>query len=124
MKTAEDYATLVVKLQDYDPAIRLQLLSEKDQVVCELPARPNGTKFEFLAPKTYYLRLYFDTNGDGKWTTGDWATKRQPEPVYYFPQKLSLRANWDFEEVFDYKAVSQLDAKPKELRKDAGATKK
>ncbi len=124
MKTAEDYATLLVKLQDYDPAIRLQLLSEKDQVVCELPARPNGTKFEFLAPKTYYLRLYFDTNGDGKWTTGDWATKRQPEPVYYFPQKMSLRANWDFEEVFDYKAVQQLDAKPKELRKDAGATKK
>ncbi len=124
MKTAEDYATLVVKLQEYDPAIRLQLLSEKDQVVCELPARPNGTKFEFLAPKTYYLRLYFDTNCDGKWTTGDWATKRQPEPVYYFPQKMSLRANWDFEEVFDYKAVPQLDAKPKELRKDAGATKK
>ncbi len=124
MKTAEDYATLLVKLVDYDPAIRLQLLNDKDQVVRELPAAPDGTKFEFLAPKTYYLRLYFDLNQDGKWTTGDWATKRQPEPVYYFPQKLTLRANWDFEEVFNYRAIPQLEAKPRELRKDAGATKK
>lgn len=124
MKTLEDYATLLVKLVDYDPAIRLQLLNDKDQVVRELPAAPDGTKFEYLASKTYYLRLYFDLNGDGKWTTGDWAKKRQPEPVYYFPQKLSLRANWDFEEIFNYRGIPQLEAKPRELRKDAGATKK
>lgn len=124
LKTAEDYSVLLVRLKDYDPRIRLQLLNEKDQPVRELPALPDGTKFEYLAPKTYYLRLYFDLNGDGKWTTGDWATKRQPEPVYYFPYKLTLRANWDFEETFDYLARPQLDAKPTELRKDAGATKK
>lgn len=124
LKTAEDYSTLLIRLPDYDPRIRLQLLSEKDQPVRELPAREEGTKFEYLAPKTYYLRLYFDLNGDGRWTTGDWATKRQPEPVYYFPAKLSLRANWDFEERFDYLARPQLEAKPRELRKDANATKK
>ena len=124
LKTAEDYSTLLIRLPNYDPRIRLQLLSEKDQPVRELPAREEGTKFEYLAPKTYYLRLYFDLNGDGRWTTGDWATKRQPEPVYYFPAKLSLRANWDFEERFDYLARPQLEAKPRELRKDASATKK
>ncbi|MGM9825654.1 MAG: Ig-like domain-containing domain [Paludibacteraceae bacterium] len=124
LKTPEDYSTLLIRLPDFDPRIRLQLLSEKDQPVRELPAREEGTKFEYLAPKTYYLRLYFDLNGDGRWTTGDWATKRQPEPVYYFPAKLSLRANWDFEERFDYLARPQLEAKPRELRKDAATTKK
>ncbi len=124
LKTAEDYSTLLIKVPDYDPAIRLQLLDEKDQPVRELPALPEGTKFEYLTPKVYYLRLYFDLNGDGKWTTGDWAEKRQPEPVYYFPAKLTLRANWDFEEIFDYLARPQLDAKPRELRKDANSTKK
>ena len=124
LKTAEDYSTLLIRLPNYDPRIRLQLLSEKDQPVRELPAREEGTKFEYLTPKTYYLRLYFDLNGDGRWTTGDWATKRQPEPVYYFPAKLSLRANWDFEERFDYLARPQLEAKPRELRKDASAAKK
>lgn len=124
LKTAEDYSTLLIKVPDYDPAIRLQLLDEKDQPVREQPALPEGTKFEYLTPKAYYLRLYFDLNGDGKWTTGDWAEKRQPEPVYYFPAKLTLRANWDFEEIFDYLARPQLDAKPRELRKDANSTKK
>lgn len=124
LKTAEDYSTLLIKVPHYDSAIRLQLLDEKDQPVRELPALPDGTKFEYLTPKAYYLRLYFDLNGDGKWTTGDWATKRQPEPVYYFPAKLTLRANWDFEEIFDYLARPQLDAKPRELRKDANSTKK
>ena len=124
LKTAEDYSTLLIRLPNYDPRIRLQLLSEKDQPVRELPAREQGTKFEYLTPKTYYLRLYFDLNGDGRWTTGDWITKRQPEPVYYFPAKLTLRANWDFEERFDYLARPQLEAKPRELRKDASAAKK
>ena len=124
LKTAEDYSTLLIRLPNYDPRIRLQLLSEKDQPVRELPAREEGTKFEYLTPKTYYLRLYFDLNGDGRWTTGDWITKRQPEPVYYFPAKLTLRANWDFEEHFDYLARPQLEAKPRELRKDASAAKK
>ena len=90
----------------------------------ELPVSPEGTKFEYLTPKAYYLRLYFDLDGNGKWTTGDWATKRQPEPVFYFPAKLTLRANWDFEEIFDYLARPQLDSKPRELIKDAAATKK
>ena len=124
LKTAEDYSTLLIRLPNYDPRIRLQLLSEKDQPVRELPAREEGTKFEYLTPKTYYLRLYFDLNGDGRWTTGDWITKRQPESVYYFPAKLTLRANWDFEERFDYLARPQLEAKPRELRKDASAAKK
>ena len=124
LKTAEDYSTLLIRLPNYDPRIRLQLLSEKDQPMRELPAREEGTKFEYLTPKTYYLRLYFDLNGDGRWTTGDWITKRQPEPVYYFPAKLTLRANWDFEERFDYLARPQLEAKPRELRKDASAAKK
>lgn len=124
LKTAEDYSTLLIKIPTYDPAIRLQLLDEKDKPVRELPASPEGTKFEYLTPKAYYLRLYFDLDGNGKWTTGDWATKRQPEPVFYFPAKLTLRANWDFEEIFDYLARPQLDSKPRELIKDAAATKK
>lgn len=124
LKTAEDYSTLLIKIPTYDPAIRLQLLDEKDKPVRELPVSPEGTKFEYLTPKAYYLRLYFDFDGNGKWTTGDWATKRQPEPVFYFPAKLTLRANWDFEEIFDYLARPQLDSKPRELIKDAAATKK
>ncbi len=124
VKSLEEYSTLLIKLVPYEPKAVLQLLNEKDEVVLEFPANAEGTKFEYLEPKAYYLRLFIDENGDGKWTTGDWATHRQPEPVYYFPSKLSLRANWDFEETFDYTSIDQLSSKPQELLKDAADKKK
>ena len=115
LKALNEYASLMVKLTHYDPQARIQLLNDKDQVVRELPARPEGTKFEYLAASTFYLRMYIDRNNDGKWTTGDWLLRRQPEPVYYYPSKLKLRANWDFEENFDHLAIPQVQSKPKSL---------
>ena len=115
LKSLEDYSSLMVKMTHFDARARIQVLNEKDVVVRELSAKEEGTKFEYLTPTTYYLRLYLDLNGDGKWTTGDWFTKRQPEPVYYYPSKLKLRANWDFEENFDHLAVPQVESKPQAL---------
>ena len=115
LKALNEYASLMVKLTHYDPQARIQLLNDKDQVLRELPALPEGTKFEYLAASTFYLRMYIDRNGDGKWTTGDWLLHRQPEPVYYYPSKLKLRANWDFEENFDHLAIPQVQSKPKSL---------
>lgn len=117
LKSTDEYANILVRMAHFDPQARIQLLSEKDVVLKELPASADGTKFEYLAPNTYYLRLYIDSNNDGRWTTGDWLTKRQPEAVYYFPQKLKLRANWDFEETFDHLAMPQIDSKPAALMK-------
>ena len=70
------------------------------------------------------MRLYLDLNGDGKWTTGDWMKHRAPEPVFYFSGKLTLRANWDFEETFDIHAKPLLEQKPAELKSVEGNKKK
>ena len=121
VKSREDYSSLTIKMVTYDSLARIQLLNDKDEVVRELPAMQEGTKFEYLEPTTFYLRLYIDQNADGKWTTGDWLQKRQPELIYYYPKKLKLRANWDFEENFDHLAVPRIDSKPKAL---AGKDKK
>lgn len=122
IKTDNDYATLTVRMAHYDPQMRLQLLNEQDKVLRDVPAR-EATVLQYLAPTSYYLRMYFDLNGDGLWTTGSWEQHRQPEPVYYFPAKLTLKANWEFEETFDYTATPQAESKPAEIRKDAGAKK-
>ena len=119
VKSLSDYSTLRVKLNPYLPKARIQVLNNKDQVLRELPAETEGALFEYLKPDAYYLRLYLDENGDGKWTTGSWSEKRQPEPIYYFPEKIQTKSNWDFEEEWDYQAVEQLKAKPKELIKAA-----
>ncbi|MBR6493143.1 MAG: Ig-like domain-containing protein [Paludibacteraceae bacterium] len=119
MKTPEDYSTLRVKLNPYLPKARIQVLNPSDKVLRELPAAPDGAFFQYLKPDTYYLRLYIDENEDGLWTTGSWDEHRQPEPIYYFPDKLQTKSNWDFEEEWDYLAVPQTESKPKELIKAA-----
>lgn len=125
VKKIEDYSTLRIKLEPFVPKARIQLLDTKDNVILDFPAvEGEGTLFEYLKPGDYYLRMYIDENGDGKWTTGSWEHKRQPELMYYFPNKVNTRANWDFEEVWDYKAVERTEAKPVELIKAAPKKKK
>lgn len=116
LKSKDDYSSLRVKLAHFDERARIQLLNEKEVVIREYAANQEGVLFEYLAPASFFLRLYIDENGDGQWTTGDWLLKRQAEPIYYYPKKLKLRANWDFEEQFDHLAVPQIDSKPKALR--------
>ncbi len=117
LKTLSDYSTLRMKLVPFVPNARIQLLNAKDQVLRELPATEEGAYFEYLKPDSYYVRLYLDHNGDGKWTSGAWKEKRQPEPIYYYPEKIQTKSNWDFEQEWDYKAVEQLKSKPTELIK-------
>lgn len=124
VRSLEDYSTLIVKMENIDYRARIQLLSEKDVVLRELPVSDEGARFEFLKPTSYYMRLYLDLNGDGKWTTGDWMKHRAPEPVFYFSGKLTLRANWDFEETFDIHAKPLLEQKPAELKTVEGNKKK
>lgn len=124
MKSESDYSTLRVKLNPFVPNARIQVLDKQDKVLRELPAVPEGALFEYLPPETYYMRLYIDENGDGKWTTGNWPEHRQPEPIYYFPESIQTKSNWDFEEEWDYQAVPQMQAKPKELFIQAASKKK
>jgi len=124
VKTPADYSTLRVKLVPFVEHARIQVLSKQDKVVRELPAQTDGAFFEYLKPDTYYLRLYIDANGDEKWTTGSWSEKRQPEPVYYFPESIQTKSNWDFEEEWNYQAVEQTKAKPADLIKASANAKR
>lgn len=115
LRSLDEYSTLTIRLTHHDPRARIQVLDEKDKVLRELPAQETGTVFRYLEAKSFYVRLYIDIDGNGEWTTGDWALKRQPEPVYYYSKKLTLRANWEFEEEFDHLATPILEQKPRAL---------
>lgn len=76
--------------------------------------------FELLnvTPGTYYLRLTIDTNGNGKWDTGNYANHLQPEEVYYYPKKLRLRRNWDLDESWNiYETALDLQ-KPEDIKRN------
>ena len=56
--------------------------------------------FKYLSPGDYYIRYIKDSNNNGRWDTGNYLKKVQPEKVIYFPNKLNLRSNWDLNENF------------------------
>jgi len=41
------------------------------------------------------LRVIADSNGNGRWDTGEWSTALQPERTYYHTETVNVRAAWD-----------------------------
>jgi uncharacterized protein (DUF2141 family) len=53
--------------------------------------------FKALIPGEYTIRLTEELDANGTWTSGSLQQKRQPERMYYYPEKFSVRAGWDLE---------------------------
>jgi hypothetical protein len=54
-----------------------------------------------MLPAEYQIRILFDDNKDGVWTSGNYGKKLQPEKVVSLPKKISIRADWDNESDID-----------------------
>ena len=80
--------------------------------------------FRSTRPTDYYVRAFIDANGNNRWDTGCYAEGRQPEMVYYYPHKITVRANWDIEQTWQLDALPLNRQKPAELVKQKGDTKK
>lgn len=77
----------------------LQLLSEKEVLKKEmLFSRDTTINLENVKPGKYILKLIVDDNGNGKWDSGNYTGKIQPEQVIYYPKELVVRGNWEIEE--------------------------
>ena len=102
-KTKEEkyYGTLELKI-DFDPPgggdYIIQLLDEKETVVRQTSIDTTQTIFyDFLYPQTYKLKVIFDKNKNGKWDTGDYLKKIQPEKTLYNKEVITIRSNWDLD---------------------------
>lgn len=74
----------------------VQLLDEKDNIVRENSIDKNETlHFEYLQPNKYRLKLIYDKNGNGKWDSGNYLKKTQPEKIIYNNEPINIRSNWD-----------------------------
>ena len=69
--------------------------------------------FKQLDGGTYRARVIYDLNGDGKWTTGDFASGRQPEPVSYYKEEIEVKAGNEYDQDWD---MGILNFKEQKLR--------
>ena len=123
IRSLDEYSSVKMFLAEFNPKAVLQVLDSKDMVLASKPASEKGTVIQYLKPGDYYVRMFLDNNGNGKWDSGDLASRLQPEEVFYYPKKLTIMANWEFEETWNYRLVQLLKQKPTELIKDASKKK-
>lgn len=77
----------------------LQLLNEKNEVIHTQIIQGFGTvNYLNFKPGTYKAQMVYDENNNGKWDTGKWLMKQQPERIIFMKGSMNLRANWDLEE--------------------------
>ena len=116
-RTLEEYAVLYLDIAGAGDNAHVQLMNKSEVAVQTEITKNNQCAFYFVKPGIYYLRLFIDENGNGKWDTGDFEKGIQPEKVYYYNRRLELRALFEYSQD-DWDINSPLDKqKPLEITK-------
>ena len=108
-RSLEDYGeiTLDVKNTKKTPVI-IQLTDLNDKTIAqETTSVSKNISFKYLNPNRYKIRIIYDTNNNGKWDTGNYLAKKQPELVEYLPEIQEVRANWQLPIVLNIKELLQ-----------------
>ena len=88
--------------------IIIQLTDINDKTIAqETTSVSKNISFKYLNPNRYKIRIIYDTNNNGKWDTGNYLAKKQPELVEYLPEIQEVRANWQLPIVLNIKELFQ-----------------
>ena len=119
----------IQKPQYLDPIVLIQLIDRSGKVIYSVegvPVSPTSVRGEFyyLKEGSYYMRCIVDANANGQWDPGLWAQRTQPEDVFYYSDKVDIRAGWDDNADWDVSERPRHEQKPSELvkqkKKDKG----
>ncbi len=102
-KSYADFGNLrmTISTEEENYPLLVQLTDEKGETKQEIYAKaPKIFEFSNIEPAKYRVRVIFDANGNGKWDTGNYLKRIQPEKVSYYPDLIEVRANWELEQTF------------------------
>ncbi|MBT8377222.1 MAG: hypothetical protein KJO22_10150, partial [Bacteroidia bacterium] len=99
-----NYGNIRINLQNATLPIIVQLVDDRNEVKYQRIATTSPVvDFNDLQPRTYYLRAIYDVNDNGKYDTGSYLLKQQPERVSYLAEPIEVRANFDF--IIDFRLL-------------------
>jgi hypothetical protein len=112
------YSKMTLNIRNCNGPAIIELLGNSENLLAiEKISKAGKIEFPLLEKGFYRLRVIYDLNGDGEWTTGDFMTGRQPEPVSYYKAELEIKVGWDIVQDWDLKERNfkdeKLRAKPK-----------
>jgi uncharacterized protein (DUF2141 family) len=89
LKCATTDKNYVVRILDASDALVKEIyFSHQTEMKVSVPNVPSGT---------YKVTAIDDVNGNGKWDTGNFKTKTQPEKIISFKDTYTLKGGWDLD---------------------------
>lgn len=102
LDTEDNYGNISIKatVPDTLASYIVQWMNDKETIYRQDIISKNTTLNYLTYPTAKYrLRVIYDENKNGIWDTGNVFNKQQPERTWTFDKIISLRPNWDLEEV-------------------------
>jgi uncharacterized protein (DUF2141 family) len=104
------------------PLIVQALKGEKESVVKQISLTEGKVAtIDYLKPDKYQLKVIFDRNSNGKWDTGEYLKKTQPESVSYFAEpEVETHSGVTTELQWALKINSRVEATVEETHEEEG----
>ncbi len=96
----EYYGKFIIDVQNVNGPVIVELYANDKLYLARSVSQSGPCEFAFLPPQTYKLKFIHDRNNNGKWDTGKYLLKRQPEKVEWFEKEVEIRSNWDQRETY------------------------
>ncbi|MDR1864194.1 MAG: Ig-like domain-containing protein [Bacteroidales bacterium] len=94
------YSSIEITFKNITCPLVVQILKgDKEGIVKQVfLTEGNTVLIDYLKPDKYKLKVIYDKNGNGKWDTGHYANRIQPEKVaYYTEPEIETRSGWKTE---------------------------
>ncbi len=101
-KKTEEYGKLTLRFNNLELKNNPVLLFYTgEELKYSYPLTASTWTANMFAPGSYSIRILYDTDKNGKWTTGNYIKKTQPELVTALPQTLAVKEDWENEREID-----------------------
>jgi hypothetical protein len=101
-KTEKDYGNLILHYkmdQNQDTDFLVELLSSNQKVIFrEVVSCSKTVEYNRLLSGIYSIKVVEDRNRNGKWDTGNYRKKEQPEKIFFIEKNIIIKGFWDIEE--------------------------
>ena len=93
-----DYGSIAIRFTGVDISQNpvLQIV-QGDNIIQAFKLTQDQFNIKLFPPGTYEMRILYDKNKNGKWDTGNYWLRKQPEKVIAIDRSFNVRANWDNE---------------------------
>jgi len=99
---SENYGDIIldIKLPDSNNYV-VELIKEDKTTVADIKAINYSQKINYkqFPGGNYSVRIIYDDNANKIWDTGNLETKTQPEQIWYWNKIITVRPNWEQEEI-------------------------